>query len=50
MVSSRSTVPVRISLSYVIISHSVVLQSMVTPEVRVLLKLKLKLLKENTDS
>jgi hypothetical protein len=48
MVSSRSTVPVRILLSYVIIRHSIVLQSMVAPEAQVPLKLKLKLTVENT--
>jgi hypothetical protein len=48
MVSSSSTVPVRITLSYVIISHSIILQSMIAPETQVLLKLKLKLLEENT--
>jgi len=47
MVSSRSTVPVRILLSYVIIRHSIVLQSMVAPEAQVPLKLKLKLTEEN---
>ena len=48
MVSSRSTVPVRILLSYVIIRHSIVLQSMEAPEAQVPLKLKLKLTEENT--
>lgn len=50
MVSSRSAVPVRILLSYVIICHSIVLQSMVAPEAQVVLELKLKLLEENTET
>jgi hypothetical protein len=44
MVSSRSAIPVRILLSYVIIRHSIVLKCMVAPSAQVPLKFKLKLL------